>query len=211
MGLTLKMELEAQAKINSSNPNAAATFEKYLLYLRSQDAGKGLNIGDVAPDFTLEDATGNWITLSEQLIKGPVILIFYRGQWCPFCNLQLKAYERIMGLINLAGATLIAVSPQTPDHSLTLKEKHELSYSVLSDRHNKVAEAYNLKITLPEFMRENVNMLPQFNEDDSFELPVPATYIIDMNGRIVAGVSDFNHRTRMEPTEALEIILRYKQ
>nr|WP_276316238.1 peroxiredoxin-like family protein [Paenibacillus artemisiicola] len=174
--------------------------------LRNKGAGKGLNIGAAAPDFTLEDATGKRITLSEELKKGPIILIFYRGEWCPFCNLQLKAYERIMSEIKSAGAQLIAVSPQTPDHSLSQKEKLELSFIVVSDRQNKVAERYNLKFTLPDFMRGILSRLPEINGDDSFELPVPATYVIHQNGRILASASDINHRTRMEPSEALEIV-----
>ncbi|MFC4812894.1 peroxiredoxin-like family protein [Paenibacillus sp. GCM10023250] len=203
---TLKAALEVQANLSANNSHAAAVFGEYLQYLRDQGAGKGLDIGETAPDFTLEDATGKWITLSEELKKGPVILIFYRGEWCPFCNLQLKAYDRIMGDIKSAGAQLIAISPQTPDHSLSQQEKLELSFMVLSDRQNKVAELYHLKYKLPEFMHERLSMLPDINGDDSFELPVPATYVIDQSGRIIAGVSDINHRTRMEPSEALDIV-----
>lgn len=203
---TLKSELEAQANLHASDSHAATVFEKYVQDLRNKGAGKGLQIGDAAPDFTLEDANGKWITLSEEWKKGPVILVFYRGGWCPFCNLQLKAYERIMGDIKSAGARLIAVSPQTPDNSLSQKEKQGLRYTVVSDRQNKAAERYNLKYTLPDFMHGMLSMLPQINGDDSFELPVPATYVIDRNGRVIAGVADINHRTRMEPSEALEIV-----
>ncbi|SFJ30619.1 Peroxiredoxin [Paenibacillus sp. UNC496MF] len=203
---TLKSELEVQANMNASNSHAATVFENYLQDLRNKGAGKGLNLGDVAPDFTLEDATGKRITLSEELKKGPIILIFYRGEWCPFCNLQLKAYERIMSDIKSAGAQLIAISPQTPDHSLSQKEKQELSFIVASDHQNKVADMYNLKYTLPDFMHGILSKLPEINGDDSFELPVPATYVIDQNGRIIASVTDINHRTRMEPLEALEIV-----
>ncbi|NIK66956.1 MULTISPECIES: peroxiredoxin-like family protein [unclassified Paenibacillus] len=206
MKTTLKSILEAQAKISSNNPDATAAFERYLEDLRSKGAGKGLSIGDLAPDFALKDATGNMITLAEELKKGPIILIFYRGEWCPFCNLQLKAYERIMKDIKLAGAQLIAISPQTPDHSLSQKEKQGLSYIVLSDLQNKVAEMYNLKYTLPQFMHDKLNTLSKINGDDSFELPVPATYVINQNRIIVAGISNINHRTRMEPSEALDII-----
>ena len=93
--------------------------------LVESDIAKGLTLNDQAPDFTLKDATGTDITLYEELKKGPVIVTFYRGGWCPYCNLELKAYQEIIHDIKANGAQLIAVSPQTPDASLTLKEKHE--------------------------------------------------------------------------------------
>jgi len=206
---SLKDELDTLQAKNMS-PDAAATFARLLQDLRDQGAGKGLNIGDKVPDFTLEDATGTPVTLSKELAKGPVIIVFYRGEWCPYCNLQLKAYERIMNEIKAAGAQLIAISPQTPDHSLSMKEKHELSFFVLSDANNKTAENYNLKYKLPDFMhaiqkRTGIE-LHQYNGDHTFELPVTATYIIDKKGTLIAGASDLNHRTRMELSEALKIV-----
>jgi peroxiredoxin len=204
---SLKDELESlQNQVNGNNPNAAVAFEKYIQYLRDQGVGNGLKTGDKAPDFTLEDASGKLITLSEELVKSAVILIFYRGEWCPFCNLQLKAYERIMKDIKAAGAQLIAISPQTPDHSLSTKEKNELSFFVLSDTNNETAEKYNLKFKMPDFMHANLTMLAQYNGDHSFELPIPATYVIDKDGFIIASASDINHRTRMEPSEVLELV-----
>ncbi|MBM7563990.1 peroxiredoxin [Paenibacillus sacheonensis] len=113
-----------------------------------------------------------------------------------------------MNEIKTAGAQLIAISPQTPDHSLSMKEKHELSFFVLSDTNNKTAENYNLKYKLPDFQqtlqKSSGIELHQFNGDHTFELPVTATYIIDKKGNVIAGASEINHRTRMEPAEALE-------
>jgi peroxiredoxin/nucleoside-diphosphate-sugar epimerase len=203
---SLKDEFDALQARNMS-PDAVAAFARLIQDLRDQGAGKGLNIGDKAPDFTLEDPTGKPITLYEELAKGPVIIVFYRGEWCPYCNLQLKAYERIMHEIKTAGAQLIAISPQTPDQSLSMKEKHELSFFVLSDANNKTAENYNLKYKLPDFQqaiqkRSGIE-LHQYNGDHTFELPVTATYIIDKKGTVIAGASEINHRTRMEPSDAL--------
>jgi peroxiredoxin len=122
----------------------------------------------------------------------------------------LKAYERILNEIQTAGAQLMAISPQTPDHSLSMQEKNELSFFVLSDTNNKTAENYNLKYKLPDFQQAAQKRLGielnQYNGDDAFELPVTATYIIDKNGTVRAGVSEINHRTRMEPSEALTIV-----
>lgn len=108
-------------------------FEKSIQDLRTSDSGRGLRAGVKAPDFTLVDSTGQKITLSEELLKGPVVLIFYRGTWCPFCNLELKAYQRMNDDIKAIGGQLIAVSPQTPNYSASVQEKNELNFHVLSD------------------------------------------------------------------------------
>jgi len=208
---TLREELNAfQDQFNTMAPDAATAFVNMINELKDKGVGKGLEVGAKAPDFTLADATGKKVTLSEKLANGPVILVFYRGEWCPFCNLQLKAYQSIINEIKDSGAELIAISPQTPDHSLTMKEKNELSFSVLSDMGGKVTESYNLKFSMPEYYREihkglGVN-LDELNGNDSWELLVPATYVINKEGIIVAGVSDPDYRTRMEPTEALNVI-----
>jgi peroxiredoxin len=211
MMTTLKEELNAfQDQFNKMASEAATAFADMINDLKDKGIGKGLEVGAKAPDFTLEDATGKTVTLTEKLANGPVILVFYRGEWCPFCNLQLNAYQSIIEDIKDSGAELIAISPQTPDHSLTMKEKNELSFSVLSDVGNKVAESYNLKFSMPEYFRDihkglGVN-LDEFNGNTSWELPVPATYVINKEGIIVAGVSDPDYRTRMEPTEVLNVI-----
>jgi peroxiredoxin len=139
-----------------------------------------------------------------------VILTFYRGQWCPFCNLELRAYQRIIGSIHDAGARLLAISPLTPDHSLAVQEKNELNFHVLSDIGNRVGEKYNLKFKLPDDLHEIYRSLgfalDKFNGDDSWELPVPATYIIDKQGIIRAASVNPDYRTRMEPAEVLNFL-----
>ena len=92
-----------------------------------------LTVGDTAPDFALDDAAGNTVRLTELLDAGPVVIAFYRGAWCPYCNLELKALQEMLPEFRAAGATLVAISPQTPDESLSTEEKHNLEFPVLSD------------------------------------------------------------------------------
>lgn len=185
-------------------------FEKSIQDLRTSDSGRGLIAGVKAPDFTLVDSTGQKITLSEELLKGPVVLIFYRGTWCPFCNLELKAYQRMNDDIKAIGGQLIAVSPQTPNYSASVQEKNELNFHVLSDLHNKTAEQYNLKFKLPEYVypiyRSLDISLETFNGDHSWELPVPATYVIDKAGIIRFASAEADYKKRMEPSKVMHIL-----
>ncbi len=178
----------------------AKSFEK----LQASDTGcSAINTGDTAPDFELPNATGGTVRLTEALDKGPVILNFYRGGWCPFCNLELQALQSRMQEIKKLGATLIGISPETPDNSLTTAEKHQLDFDVLSDLGNKTAQDYGLIFTVYEEMRPlylnwGLN-LPAFNGDNSWELPVPATYLVDRERIVRAALVDKDYTKRMEP------------
>jgi peroxiredoxin len=181
---------------------------KAITELENSEEGKGLCIGDKAPDFTLPDATGNVVKLSEILDKGPVILTFYRGGWCPYCNMELRAYQQLMEDIKAAGAELVAVSPQTPDASLSTKEKNELDYFVLSDEGNKVADEYKLVYKLPPYLvdiyKEKGLDLEKANDSDSWTLPVSATYIIQQDGTIAYEYTKADYKDRVEPSEVVE-------
>src|SRR5271156_421403 len=125
---------------NAAPPEILAVFAKEAEELGSSDVAKNaLKPGTAAPIFTLPDAIGNLISLKDALSKGNVVLTFYRGLWCPYCNLQLKLYQEILPQIKALNASLIAISPNTPDHSLSMKEKHSLEYEVLSDYDNQTA------------------------------------------------------------------------
>jgi len=208
----LQDELEAMTKHGKEvlPKEVIEAFEQSIRELRESGAAKGLTVGAKAPDFTLGNQTGNSVTLSEEIAKGPVILTFFRGEWCPFCNLELKAYQRMMDNIHEAGARLLAVSPLLPDHSLTIQEKNALSFHVLSDLRNRVAEKYRLKFKLPDDLQEMYRSLgfalDHYNGDDSWELPVPATYIIDKQGMIRFVSVDPDYKTRTEPREVLNLL-----
>ena len=167
-------------------------------------------VGDAAPDFELPDARGGSVTLAGLRSDGPVVLVFYRGAWCPYCNLQLRAFQAALADIRAAGARLVAISPQTPDNSLTLAEQAELAFPVLSDVGNAVARGYGLVFELDaddRAVHSGVGIdLAAFNGDESWELPAPAVFVVDGGGTIrytsVAG--DF--RWRVGPDEVLAVL-----
>jgi len=181
---------------------------KAINELERSDDGKGLRVGEKAPNFTLPDATGKGVTLEDVLKNGPVILTFYRGGWCPYCNMELRAYQQLMEDIESAGAKLIAVSPQMPDASLSTKEKNELDYFVLSDDGNKVADEYRLVYKLPPYLvdiyKEKGLDLEKANDSDSWTLPVSATYIIKQDGTIAYEYTKADYKDRVEPSEVVE-------
>jgi peroxiredoxin len=168
--------------------------------IESGAAAKALKEDEQAPDFTLPDALGQPVTLSQLLTQGPVIIIFYRGEWCPYCNLELRAYQKALPQLQELGATLVAISPQTPDHSLSTMEKQGLAFAVLSDVGNQVAHRFGLAFTIDAEVRATHKMigvdLPAFNGDDSWELPMPGTFLVDQAGivRLAFVDPDFTHR-----------------
>lgn len=163
--------------------------------------------GQSAPDFSLPDATGRPIRLSDALERGPVILSFYRGGWCPYCNLELRAYQRELARIRALGGDLLAISPQTPDASLSTAEKNELAYPVLSDVGSRVAAQFGIAFELPEELRELYTRLghplPELNGTNDWRLPVPATFVIAATGQVVLAHVDTDYRQRLEPATAI--------
>ena len=182
----------------------AGSFEK--LYA-SQVAETALTVGDIAPDFTLPNVTGQPVSLYEVLKRGPVVVSFYRGGWCPFCNLELHALQLRLPEIRALGATLIGISPETPDMAMAAIDEHQLEFEVLSDLGNKTARQYGLLFTVYEEMRPLYLKwgldVPASNGDDSWELPVPATYVIDSNAVIRAAHTDKDYTRRMEPEQVV--------
>ena len=176
----------------------------------SSVAADAVNIGDTPPDFSLPNATGRMINLYAALEQGPVVLSFYRGGWCPFCSLELQALQQVLPEIRSLGATLIGVSPETPDNSLTTTEKYGLDFEVASDVGNRTARDYGLIFTVYEEMRPLYLQwgldVPACNGDDSWELPVPATYLIGPDRVVHAAHVDRDYTKRMEPEQILEAL-----
>ena len=174
---------------------------------------RALKAGDTAPDFLLPDATGKKISLKETLTHGPVILIFYRGGWCPYCNLELRAYQRLLPEIRKSGAQLIAISPQTPDASLSTQEKNALAYPVLSDTENMAAKSFGILFDMPAYLSELYagfgNDLEKINAAGTWALPLPATYVIGQDSKILKAFVETDYRVRMEPQEAVNAINAY--
>ncbi|WP_396596668.1 peroxiredoxin-like family protein [Dokdonia sp. R86516] len=159
--------------------------------------------GDQFPDFELPNAQGETVSLSEQLQKGKVVLTFYRGGWCPYCNLELKAFQEVLPQIKEKGATLIAITPETPDNSLSTKEKNQLDFEVLTSENNELARSLNLVFKLPEAL---VDLYGKFGIDllenqgnDANELPIAATYIIEQSGKISYHFLAEDYKLRADP------------
>jgi peroxiredoxin len=184
--------------------------EKTEELARSGLVEKSLKIGDRAPDFELPNATGKAVRLADLLQRGPVVIAFYRGGWCPYCNLELRALQKALPEIEKAGAQLVAISPQTPDSSLSTKQKDELQFQVLSDKHNTVARQFGIVFTLPEEIRTIYkgfgHDLAARNGDDSFELPFPATYVIGQDRIIRFTFVNADYTKRAEPADILAVL-----
>jgi len=188
-----------------------AVFSREAEDLGLSDVAKNaLQPGTKAPIFTLPNATGIEISLSDALGKGNVVLTFYRGIWCPYCNLQLKTYQEILPRIEAMGASLLAVSPNIPDHSLSMKEKHALSYEVLSDFDNQIAKLYKIVFSQSDAVADVGKKLgadiAAFNGVAKREIPVPATFIIDRQGIIQFTFANGDYTKRVEPQTVLDAL-----
>src|SRR5262249_48210411 len=173
-------------------------------------AGRSVRAGQPAPRFTLPDATGTPVALDGLLARGPVVLTFYRGTWCPYCNLQLRAYQEILGDIVARGAQLVAVSPQTPDQALSLVENEQLEFVVLSDAGNRVADQYGLTYTVDDAVKAaqaEVGIdLAAYNGDATYRLPATGTYVIARDGIVRYARVNGDFRDRAEPAEILQAL-----
>jgi len=172
-------------------------------------------VGDPAPDFTLKNPVGEKTTLSEVLKKGPVVLTWYRGGWCPYCNIALAAYQEKLDEIEAAGATLVALTPELPDKSLTTSEKLKLDFPVLTDLNHGVAREYGLVFKLTpevEKLYQDFFDLSSYNGKDAGdeELPLAATYIIDQAGKIRWSFVEANYRERAEPADVVAFLKTLK-
>lgn len=168
---------------------------------------QALGVNDYAPEFSLPNAAGNKIDLVGLLQSGPVVIVFYRGGWCPYCNIQLRAYQEILPKLHEQGSRMVAISPQLPDPTRDTVETNTLTFEVLSDADNDVARKFGLVYTVPDELQavfRSVNRaLPDINGGDSWELPVPATYVVAQDRRIALAHLDVDYRKRLEPSEVL--------
>ena len=206
MNLTQELK-EFKAKFKASQPEeiksvmATATTD----LIESKIAEKSLGKGGKMPDFSLPNAVGDRVTLDSLLAKGAVVISFYRGGWCPYCNMELRALQQALPEIEAKGATLVAISPETPDTSLSTKEKNELSFEVLSDGNNELAKQLGLVFTLPESLRpiyQNFGIdIPAHNGDSTFELPLPATYVVAADGTVIYSFAHADYTQRLDPAE----------
>ena len=177
--------------------------------------GGALKTGDSVPDFILPDAHGEPVPLRSLLTNGPVILVFYRGGWCPYCNLHLRGFQRRLSEIRALGAQIVAISPELPDNSLSTREKNELAFPVLSDVGNKVAREFGIVFELSDDLIELYRQVGHPLEDvngprGKRELPVPATFLIDGKGIIRLTHVDVDYTRRLDPDDVLETLKEIK-
>jgi len=173
-------------------------------------AERARGVGNRAPSFALESSSGEVVALKKLLENGPVIINFYRGSWCPYCNLELKAWDRVMPEIRALGADLVSISPNLREKSAALLEKHPFNFKLLSDQDNRVAGEYGLVFKL---CRELVPIyrgfgieLPEYDGNNRYELPVPATYVVASNGIIHHAFVNADYTRRMEPDKIITIL-----
>lgn len=178
--------------------------------IASGAANKALKVGDKAPLFTLKDPDGHPVSSADLLAKGPLVLTFYRGVWCPYCNLELQALQAFLPTLQENGASLVAISPQIAANSRKSMRTNGLQFPILSDRHNDAADAFGLRFALPDYLIElykNLrNDLPTFNDDPSWTLPMPARYVIGQDGVIRYAEVNPDYTQRPEPEAMLDAI-----
>lgn len=171
-----------------------------------------IKVGDTLPAFGLKNQNGNLVESTPLLKEGFLVISFFRGLWCPYCNLEVKALEKMAGQFNAAGATVLLVSPQSEQYAQKTKSQHKLSFDILTDLDNSFARQLGLVFALPQDLRDiylnfGIN-LPEHNGNDSWELPMPTRLIIDRSGTVVYADINLDYTDRPEPTATLAALKR---
>ncbi len=207
---------EAHAdKLPKPSESSLTTLNDWQEKLGKKLPDPGLKVGEKAPSFTLPNADGKNISLADELKKGPVLLTFYRGAWCPICNTQLRTYMKWLETFREQGATLIAITPQKPDKSKEEIEGFGYGFEVLSDLDDKVTKAFKLYYEVPPevdaiFQKEFGLKLEDHNGPGRLGLPVPGTFVIDREGIVRAAFADVNYENRAEPRDLLAALKSLK-
>jgi peroxiredoxin len=200
--------LTADVLAKASNEYASAVEATRKVIQDSGILRLALRAGQVFPSFSLPDASGSIVSASELLERGPLVVAFYRGGWCPFCNLELNALQLALPEIKAQGGSLVAISPQTPEQSAETARHSQLSFHLLIDRQNLFARELGLVYRLPAAMQTELRktglLLPTINGDDSWELPIPATYLVRQDGVIVDALLDADFYHRKDPQELVK-------
>ena len=195
---------QAPSELLDGLSNAARRLDAIDFALRAPQ------VGEPAPDFSLPDHTGGELRLSALLRSGPVVLIFYRGAWCPYCNLQLRTFQAWLRRFEELGARLVAVSPQTPDHSLSMAEKNALGFHVLSDQGAVVIDRYGLAYAVDAQTRSLLetagNDVGAHNGETGWVLPAPATFVIDAAGIVRYAHVRGDWAARAEPADVIGVL-----
>ena len=210
---TLKEQTDAKIESGrQANPKFMNGVDAAIQNAKEFEQGaNALKVGQQAIAFELPNQEGKLVSLKNLIGNGPVVVTFYRGEWCPYCNLQLRALQARLEEIEKLGATLVAISPQVPDGSLTKSEIREMTFTVLSDQNAKVASQYGVAWEVPEFLLDHMRVdrnldLEKINNGNGSVLPIPATFIIGTDGIIAWNYVNVDYRTRSEPKEIIEAL-----
>ncbi|MDQ7976077.1 peroxiredoxin-like family protein [Paraburkholderia sp. SARCC-3016] len=178
--------------------------------IASGQAGRAIKAGDRAPHFNLKDQDGNDVSSAALLVKGPLVVTFYRGVWCPYCNIELQAINEVLPKIQAYGANVVAISPQTPVNSRKSVRTNELGFPVLSDVNGQTGADFGLRFALPDYLVElykNLkNDLPAFNNDASWTLPMPARYVIGQDGIVLYSEVNPDYTRRPDPSDMFPVL-----
>lgn len=185
----------------------AVVFQTAFLF--AQTGPKGLNLNDKAPEFSAPDQNGKMVSLKSELKKGPVVLVFYRGQWCPYCNRQLKQLQDSLPQIKAKGATLVTVSPEKQENITKTITKTKASYAILHDEGLQIMKNYDVAYkvddnTIEKYKKYGIDFTVANGEANGASLPVPAVYVINKKGKIVYKYFDVNYAKRSSVKDILE-------
>lgn len=213
-GQSLREKLQAREDAGSGkiNKEIKSDFADGIAAVKAAKIVEGAKqVGDKAPDFTHKNAMGKRVTLADELKKGPVVLTWYRGGWCPYCNIAMAAMQEELPAIQAAGASLIALTPELPDKTLTTKEKNGLKFEVLTDLDHQSARAYGLLFELTPQVEKHYKKffdLEKFNgkEAGSKNLPLAATYIIGQDGKILWSFLHHDYHMRADPKDIVKFL-----
>jgi len=196
-------------------PEVVAVMHKATADLiASGQAERTLKVGARAPIFALPNAHGELVRSADLLARGPLVLTFYRGIWCPYCNMDLQAIEAAAGEVRALGASLVAISPQTAPNRRRSERENALSFPILSDHGNSVANEFGLRFRLPDDLiavyKGFGNDLTVGNGEDSWTLPMPARYVIGTDGVIAYAEVNPDYTRRPDPSELLPVLRRLR-
>ena len=214
-GSTLQEQLDAlKARARSLlQPEIIAIHDRATQELHASGlASRILQVGATAPPFELPDRNGKVVHSADLLALGRLVVSFFRGRWCPYCIAELEALQAALPRIKEADASLVAISPQTVRQTDFLVDQHHPGFPVLSDSGNAVARSFGLVYQVPDYLRELYQRsfinLPLANGDSSWELPLPATYVLERDGTVLYAFADADHAHRAEPEDVLGVLTR---
>jgi peroxiredoxin len=216
--MTLQSKLDAlkhEFETNMAPPHVVEALHRAVAELIASGAqDRALKAGDVAPEFSIPDPDGNLVSSKDLLAKGPLVLTFYRGVWCPYCNFDLQAMEEVRKDIEALGGTLVAVSQQTSPNSRKSQRDNNLGFPILGDKGGELGAAFGVRWDVPDYLKPIHKAvgadITVFNGEDSWTLPMPARYVIGQDGVIQYAEVNADYTQRPEPSEVFPTLERLR-